>query len=76
MGFFRNQYLKMFEKEFQKYDAEGKQIVVKQSDDKEATEVYIETALKHGYTPIQQSGSTSMFGRPLTIITFQRKQEK
>lgn len=74
MGFFRNQYLKMFEKEFQKHDAENKQIVVKQSDDNEATEVYIETALKHGYTLIQQSGSQSIFGRPLTIMTFQRKK--
>lgn len=32
----------MPEKEFQKYDLENKQIVVKQSDDREATEVHFE----------------------------------
>ncbi len=73
MGFFRTQYLEMYEKEFQKYDGENKQIVVKQLDDREAVEVCIEIALKHGYTLMQQSSTMSILAlRPTTILTFKK----
>jgi hypothetical protein len=73
MGFFRTQYLEMYEKEFQKYDGENKQIIVKQLDDREAVEVYIEIALKHGYALMQQSSSMSVFApRPITMLTFKK----
>jgi len=73
MGFFRTQYLEMYEKDFQKYDRENKQIVVKQLDDREAVEVCIEIALQHGYTLMQQSSTMSVLAlRPTTILTFKK----
>lgn len=75
MGFFRTQYVEMYEKDFQKYDRENKQIVVKQLDDREAVEVYIEIALKHDYTLMQQSSANSVFsGRPTTMLTFKKER--
>ena len=63
----------MYEKEFQKYDGKNKQIVVKQLDDREAVEVYIEMALKHGYTLMQQSSTMSILAlRLITILTFKK----
>jgi hypothetical protein len=65
----------MYEKEFQKHDRENKQIVVKQLDDREAVEVFIEIALNHGYTLMQQSSANSVFsGRPTSMLTFKKEQ--
>jgi len=75
MGFFKKQFFKMYEKEFQKHDKENKQIVVKQLDDREAVEVFIEAALNHGYTLMQQSSANSFFsGRPTTMLTFKKRE--
>jgi hypothetical protein len=73
-GFFRKQFSEMLEKDFQKYDSQNRRIVVIESGDREYTEVAIETALKHGYKLMQQSGTMSIWAlRPKTVLTFQKE---